>query len=334
VVWLACEGAVRNTLAKMEEIGGNLTGPRFKIAQKADGDFLFNFCNQADVEGLDAYLGTFNGQCIAVFIDSLRGATQLADEDSKLGKVMIKVNAVVCDRHGAANIWIHHWNKNEQATLLNRSAGSTSITAAVRHVLSVVADSKIKRRIVCAKSNIDDSCPELEAIKIGGQISIRPAPTVSENTLTDQAEIFLADLFSDKAEIYAREIYSAGEPAGLSEDCLKRAKNKLGIGAKRTTTGWVWTWDPSNSAPFAPLHSSHDNYSESFDLQERNQGRNDSARAQERKSANSAKGAKGTNSATDNLDAPLNNYMDLFTNQVRGAREHLEGLIDAQTLEV
>ena len=188
ILWFATEGAVRNTAIKADEMG--LATERFIVASKDNDEFLFNFQKQEDINLLDATLEDYNKSVLAVFIDSLRGCSTLDENESQLGKLMIKLNSIVCDRHHAALVYIHHWNKSEKKNYLDRSSGSTAITAAVRHVLSVIPDTKTTRKIVVSKSNIDDQLPELTVIKAGKDILIREI-NQSVETQKDKSEEFL-----------------------------------------------------------------------------------------------------------------------------------------------
>jgi len=253
VVWVATEGAVKNTLAKMKTIG--LTTDRFLVAQKANGDFLFNFAYFRDVKDLDVFLGALETRVLAVFIDSLRGATRLDDNDSRIGKIMHQVNSVVCDKHNSALVYIHHFNKSGQGSLLDRSTGTTAASAAVRHILSITRKSKFVRRIQVAKSNIDDTLPELEAVKIKGQIVIHEPELQSDESLAGKAEEFLLGLFAERQKITAREIYEAGEEQGLTGSILKKVKPNLGIESVRDCGRWFWVFpfSPHNLCPLYPL---------------------------------------------------------------------------------
>jgi RecA-family ATPase len=138
-------------------------------------------------------------------------------------------------------VYIHHWNKSEKKNYLDRSSGSTAITAAVRHVLSVIPDTKTTRKIVVSKSNIDDQLPELTVIKAGKDILIREI-NQSVETQKDKSEEFLTKLFSHKHEIPAADVYHKGGLNGLSVDILKKAKGRLGIKSAKNQEGWIWTW--------------------------------------------------------------------------------------------
>jgi archaellum biogenesis ATPase FlaH len=185
VVWLATEGAVQDTVIKMERLN---VGDRFLVAQKSDGTFKFDFTRYYDLRELNTILDDSEKPILAVFVDSLRGATNLDDNDSKIKNVIQKLNAIVCDSCKASLIYIHHFSKGQKSTLLDRSTGTTAITSSVRVVLSVLPVSRYKRVIKQAKSNISATMPELEVIEVDGEIIIREPALQSDETLTDRAE--------------------------------------------------------------------------------------------------------------------------------------------------
>lgn len=250
VVWLATEGAVQDTIIKAGKLN---MGDRFLVAQKSDGTFKFDFTRYDDLRELTALLDDMGNPVLAVFIDSLRGATSLADEDSRIKNVIQKLNALVCDKHKASLIYIHHFSKGQKATLLDRSTGTTAITSSVRVVLSVLPVSRYKRVIKQAKSNISATMPELEVIEVDGKIIIRKPAMQSEETLTDGAEEFLINLFKERTTILTREIFEKGEEHGFTSHLLKKVKKTLGIDAHQEKIGapWFWTWPlyTENSIP-------------------------------------------------------------------------------------
>jgi archaellum biogenesis ATPase FlaH len=239
IYWFSTEGTVADTYIKAMQL--ELPEDGFLIAAKSEGDFLFNFKNFKERQLLDTLLSEAPAPPIAVFIDSIRGMTSQSVNDEDVGNTMRQLNAIVCDKHQAALIYLHHWNKRESDNLLDRNTGTTAITAAARLVLSVLPASKYVRKIVVTKSNLADEIPTLEVVKQGDSLSISEIE-IPDETQTDQAESFLIEQFSANPKLYARDIYQAGEEQGLSSQSLKRAKTKLGIKSVREDFGWIWKW--------------------------------------------------------------------------------------------
>jgi len=239
IVWLATEGAVSDTVNKMVEL--ELSDPRFVIGQKSDGSFKWDLYLQGDRKEFEILLNNLN-PILAVFIDSIRGMSRLDDNDAGNGHIMQAINAIACDKYGAALVYLDHFGKGKKDNLLDRAVGTTAKTSSVRAVLSVLPVSKYKRRIAVAKANISTIGGELESLKVGQRIIISEPEIASDDTMLDRAEEFLIGIFSEEATLRARDVYSLGEIEGISEHMLKKAKSLLGI--KSSSAGprepWIW----------------------------------------------------------------------------------------------
>lgn len=241
VVWLATEGAVQDTVAKMVEQG--LTSNRFRVAQKSNESFKWDFVLQGDLKELEILLDDLK-PIICVFIDSIRGMSRLDDNDPKNGDLIHKLNSIICDKHRAGLVYIDHHGKGQKSNLLDKAVGTTAKTSSVRGVLSVMPVSKFKRVIKPAKANISSMGGELEVLKVGNDILIQEPKIQSDETMSDRAEEFLINLFSKKSSIKARDVFSQGEKEGISYHMLKKAKGVLGIQAdkKGPKEPWIWSW--------------------------------------------------------------------------------------------
>jgi len=248
VVWVACEGQLLNTLNQAREIG-LADHDRFRIAELAQGDFLFRLDRQDHLKKFAGLIERMSGEApvLAVFIDSIRGMTGFGDNDSEVGNVMMAVNSLVCDKHGAALIYIDHFKKGKTAqddphSLLDKAVGSTAKTSAVRLVLSVLPASKFKRTLREAKNNIGRPAPELDVLKTKGRLVFQEAKRKTEQTMREQAEGLLFDLFAERRKIPANEIADEGEKQGISFDTLKKVKETLGIESMKEVERWYWVW--------------------------------------------------------------------------------------------
>lgn len=241
IVWLATEGAVQDTVAKMVELG--LTSPRFVVAQKSNESFKWDFVLQGDLKEIEILLDELK-PILCVFIDSIRGMSRLDDNDPKNGDLMHKLNSIICDKHRAGLVYIDHHGKGQKSNLLDKAVGTTAKTSSVRGVLSVMPVSKFKRVIKPAKANISTMGGELEVLKVGNDILIKEPETHSDETMSDRAEEFLINLFSKQSSIKARDVFSQGECEGISYHILKKAKGVLGIQAdkKGPKEPWIWSW--------------------------------------------------------------------------------------------
>jgi hypothetical protein len=239
VYWFATEGTAADTYIKARALGLPEDG-RFMIAQKANGDFVFNFRVYKERELMGELLRTAPGSVAAVFIDSIRGMSASNPNDEETGHTMRHINSIVCDRHKSALAYLHHFSKKKDCSWIDQCTGTTAIPAAVRLVLAILPNSKFSRKIVVAKSNIAEEIPELNVVKTGDEIEIYPVAEDVDETDAARGEQMLLDLFKERGSILARDIYRAGEAQGVSEDVLKRVKGKLGIKVKKLGDGWYW----------------------------------------------------------------------------------------------
>jgi len=239
VIWIATEGFVLDTFNKMKEMG--LNDRRFQIPKKPDGTYRFNLKLREDCNYIANYMGQLNQPVLIVFVDSLRGASDLDANEDKMRTPIMNLSAIACDSHKAACLWIHHDNKTPRGNLLDSIAGNPAITAAVRQVLSVRKKSAYVRTIKQAKSNVGLT-PELELIKVGKDIIIRQPDQESEEGQTDRAEALLIELFKDKDTIPAKDIFEEAEKEGILEHPLKDAKKRLGMQSSKIGERWFWKW--------------------------------------------------------------------------------------------
>jgi len=239
VIWIATEGRVLDTVNKMSQTGLN---ERFFVAQKSSGDFKFNFQTSSDLNELGIILRDL-APISCVFIDSIRGMSTLGDNEDRIGGVMHRVNALVCDKFHAALVYLDHHKKGKADDLLDKAVGTTAKTAAVSVVLSVVKKSNFTRDIKCAKSNIGP-IPDLISMKIGDRIVIKSPSQESTETMASKAEEFLLNLGGDKPEQKATEVYSLAEVEDINLDVLKKVKSQLGIISKKDSFSgsWLWEW--------------------------------------------------------------------------------------------
>ena len=242
IMWFATEGTVSDTYIKACEMGIDMR--RFQIpAKNIDGDpeFIFNFKYQAERDLLHEILAGATMEVIAVFIDSVRGMTEQSVNDEETGNTMRKINGVVCDRHKAALIYLHHWNKKDTKSLLDKNTGSTAITAAVRLVLSVIPQTKyIRKVIVGGKNNLGREVEALEVMKNGHGIEIYDPAQGGIITQKERCEEFLLDILKDKKELPQKEIEARGAKLGLNINTIKDVKANMPIESRKEGSTWYW----------------------------------------------------------------------------------------------
>ena len=233
---------MQDTVVKMQDMG--LDSKRFGIIKKKDGTYKFNFFLNADITEIKKNLATLKHPILAVFVDSLRGATATDENDPKIKNAMQNLNAIICDNHKAALIYIHHWKKGHTTDLLDKVIGTTAITSSVRQILGIIKKSGYVRLIKQAKSNIG-LCSELEMVMVGDDIVIRQPTEESSDTQANKAEKFLIELFKDTDSVQATDGYKWAEEEGIGEEVIKKARKKLGIESKTEGIGkaWYWYWE-------------------------------------------------------------------------------------------
>lgn len=181
-----------------------------------------------------------------MFIDSIRGISPYADEESRIGDVMRKLNSIVCDQHGASLVYLDHWNKAEKSNLLDKSVGITAKTAAVRAVYSVEKHSETVRTITCAKMNVFGHEPPTLRSAQGPQVFVIYCDIEkAEYSAVSMAEKFLIGMFTKQTRYEAVEVFKEeAEAQGISEASLDKAKQKLAIKSEKPegTPGTPWFW--------------------------------------------------------------------------------------------
>lgn len=202
-------------------------------------------------ESIEALKRQTNGQVVAVVIDSIRGMQSMGENDPKIANLISSVNAIVCDKHKAACIYIAHHKKGKDDNRLNRVAGSTGITSSVRAVYAVERVSEFVCKIVPDKINILGHNPKtyksvlIEDDDGGYDISFIEDTVQDDGTGRTRAEKLLISLFREKTEYLAAEIYKIGAIENLSSGVIKSAKANLPIETihESPKSPWIWRCD-------------------------------------------------------------------------------------------
>jgi hypothetical protein len=218
-------------------------GNRFQIARKRDKSFKFNLENRSDLNEFDVILTGLPGTLV-VFIDSVRGMSKHSENDDMLGKVMQSVNAIACDKHKSALVYLDHYKKGATVDPLDKVSGSTAKTAAVRLVMGVEKKSATTVHIKPTKNNfMGREISEMESIMVGDEIHIRELTQLTDQSLTNKCQVWLTDLMSNEKELFASDVYRLAESQGYSDGVLKKAKKELPILTQKVEQRWKWLWD-------------------------------------------------------------------------------------------
>lgn len=189
--------------------------------------------------------------------------------------------AAVAERTGAAVQLVRHLNKGEGKIPVYRGGGSIGIIGAARIGSLVAVDPQDENRRVLAstKNNLATRPKSLSygleeaengAVKVAwsGQSDLSAADLLgpsegAEPGARGEAEGFLRSLLAD-GPIPSEKIFEAAKAARISNSTLRRAKERLGVGAdrenvpggKRGSGKWVWKL-PEAASPSGDVQGAH-----------------------------------------------------------------------------
>jgi AAA domain/Bifunctional DNA primase/polymerase, N-terminal len=166
-------------------------------------------------------------------------------------------------------LFVNHWNKNQNATSINRTSGAKTMVSAPRATWMFTRSPEDPTRYLMmkGKGNLSSNAVKTLAYRIVGQNfdfgdgrGIEPGavpklvwdgetdhaaeqvlreanePKLARNT---KAEEFLTGFLAEGAKL-ASEVYRAGDNEGLSTDKLKRARYSLDYPAEKVAGRWYW----------------------------------------------------------------------------------------------
>ena len=182
--------------------------------------------------------------------------------------------AAIARETGVAILVIHHLNKRDGETnkALYRGQGSIDIAGIARSVLMVGKDPDIDelRVLATVKCNVAKDVPSLsfsledaaipdgnggviETVRVKwlGESNHTADSLVSSKMPRDRAKEFLEEVLADEPWP-ATEVYEEAERRGISESTVKRAKEELGIVARRVggiggKGHWEWNLPKQNT---------------------------------------------------------------------------------------
>jgi hypothetical protein len=166
-------------------------------------------------------------------------------------------------------LFVNHWNKNQNATSINRTSGAKTMVSAPRATWMFTKSPEDPTRFLMmkGKGNLSSNSVKTLAYRIKGQdydfqdgrgiekeaigklIWDGETDHTTEEVLQDanepklrrntKAEEFLAQFLQDGAKL-ASEVYRAGDKESLSTDKLKRARYALDYAAEEVDRRWYW----------------------------------------------------------------------------------------------
>lgn len=225
-----------------------------KTPYKSDPLKIISLESEADLLQIENAITSYS--IPLVVIDSLRGANGQDENQSKISKCLTMLSKVA-ERTNAAIVVVHHTGKIPYGESLkaNSSRGSNAIVATVRCQIGLekhcqdVKDFTDEEReeilIKVFKENLGNK-PEPMGMRIRNSgvtfcvPLVRPSGKQKE-TRKDQAKNWLQKRLRPGEVVWAREIREEAEVLGFSKNALQRAKEDLGIVAKKKKEGWAWS---------------------------------------------------------------------------------------------
>ncbi len=188
------------------------------------------------------------------FLSSKKNSWRDQDMRSALGPL-----AKLAEEMGVAVVLIRHLNKAAGGQAIYRGGGSIGISGAARAALLIAKDPEDSNRRVmaCVKTNLAKDPPSLAySIEAVGEHSrivwggfsalsadalLVAAGSPEEQTALGEAKDFLRELLA-AGPVEAKAIQRQARGAGISDKTLHRAKNALGVLAKKEGfhSGWQW----------------------------------------------------------------------------------------------
>ena len=254
VIIMSAEDGLSDTIRpRLEDLGADLTRIFFLrglIDEKGQERAL-------SLEDLDVIeRAIIEHSAILVIIDPIIAYTA-AKDTHKAAEVrsLLAPLSMLADKHSCAIILIRHLTKGT-AKAAYRGQGSIDFLAACRSAFLCGCDpeDKDKKVFIHVKSNFGPIMPALNysitdgRFSWGGESSLTaeqvlavPSDTTERGKL-DEAKDFLQELLAN-GPLPSPQVEKAARAAGISPITLRRAKDVLGVKAKKNSFGGGWAWE-------------------------------------------------------------------------------------------
>jgi hypothetical protein len=253
------DGTADTVLPRLESCEANVH--RIHVIEgvaRAETDGPDMFSMERDLRHLEKAI-IQNGDIRLVVVDPLSaylGREADTHKDADVRRVLAGL-AAIAERHHVAVVGVHHLNKASSASAIYRATGSIAFVAACRAVWFVSRDTKDEERpqrilVTQAKNNLAAD-PGGLAFRIEEPGEVRWEPDVvwmtadealsgNPNKATkprDEATDWLTEYLKDGPKP-TKHIMTEAEQDGLAWRTIRRAKNVLGVVARRGANGWTW----------------------------------------------------------------------------------------------
>lgn len=277
VLYASAEDDIAKTLRpRLEKLDADLTRIVFlpgKRVERPEGD-----ADEAPVYIPDGALEAAIAQVrpALVILDPIQAFLGPGIEMNRAEQVrpLLAHLARLAERYDCAFLLVGHLTKSSRDRAIYRALGSVDFAGAVRSMLlcGVDPNNKERRAVAHVKSNLAKEGPVLGySIEDDGATGVflwlgasdltaaqmlAPDPDPEEETALRQAMDYLEAALAD-GPVPSREIMKDAKAQGISERTLYRAKERLGIRArKQPGKGGGWEWEleeTSDRPPDAPM---------------------------------------------------------------------------------
>jgi hypothetical protein len=198
----------------------------------------------------------------------LSGGTN-AHRDQDVRRALVPLTRLA-ERTRSAILIVRHLNKAQGGSAIYRGGGSIGIIGAARSGLLAAADPDDPNGHILAqvKSNLGPPAPSLKyslvpsrtdssvaVIAWGGTCELRPddlvatQPPESTAPRKSAASHWLRDMLAN-GPVFVEDLKTSAEDAGFAWRTIERAKESIGIEAKKSTFngGWQWSLSTANAA--------------------------------------------------------------------------------------
>jgi hypothetical protein len=268
VLILSAEDGPGDTIVpRLIAAGADLRRCHIVTATRVDHGKVRGFDLAADLDLLAARIGDI-GDALAVVVDPISSYLGSVDshKNAEVRSVLEPLSAMA-ERTGVAVISITHFSKPgaSGAKALHRFIGSIAFVGAPRIAFCVIEDAEQEGRklFLHTKNNL---APPPQGLAFGlrqtivgeGIVTSRIAwdsepvrTTANEALAADtssairpcaEAEAFLRDLLAD-GPVPARRVKAEALDAGLAWATVRRAKDRLGVNARKGGMGGGWFWE-------------------------------------------------------------------------------------------
>jgi len=202
---------------------------------------------------------------VLVVVDPVSAYLGKADsyKDAEVRGVLAPL-AALAERTGVTVVAVMHLTKDAQRKVLYRAQASIAFVAAARAVFAVAEDPENpeRRLFLPVKNNLGPKPPGLAfrlvpagdgarvewdagPVTVDADAALAGPEAAQERGELEEAEDFLKDTLA-AGPVAAKEVFRQARAAGIAPRTLNRAKQRLGVIAKKDgfKGGWIWSLPP------------------------------------------------------------------------------------------